>query len=487
MNSVVFLVVIPLIAAFLSLFFGKNNKILSYLVTVFNLAFSIMVLFSNSIPFNVAIGGWRAPYGINFVVTDLTIFFLLLVNLAALLALTTIRSDREYQFYSFYFVLLAATNGMVLTGDMFNFFLFVELSTFAVAGLVAYKKNRLSTGAALKYLILSSTASMFSLAAIGLIYKTLGTLNFADIANKVKDLNPASSSLILILFVSSMLVELKIFPFNMWVVKAYEASTTAVNLFIHGMLGTAGVYAALRIILMIFANDGLKFNADVNISMILTVFAFVTVIISEIGALNEKNLKKILAFSSMAQLGVVLFGISLGSFDAIKGVFYVVLSNYLAKFVMFMVAKEFSKVSGSLNYDEMKGLGRKYPMLAISFTIAALSLMGIPYFAGFWGKLSIIGNAILFGKAGVIGSILILIASVIEGVYYLRISHTFFVEGEEKEIKISRVNCLIPMIIAIVIIIIGIYPNSVENIIVSLINEIQNVQENYIRLILSIK
>lgn len=486
MNSIVFLIVIPLIAAFLSLFLGKNDKILAYIVTLFNIIFSILILFSGKIPFNVAIGGWRAPYGINFAVTDLTIFFLVLVNVAALLALTAVREKMEYQFYSFYFVLLSSTNGIVLTGDLFNFFLFIELSTFAVAGLVSYKRDRLSTGAALKYLILSSTASIFSLAAIGLIYKTLGTLNFADIANKVNNLNEASLSLILILFLSSLLVELKIFPFNMWVVKAYEASKTSVNLFIHGMLGTAGIYGILRILLMVFSKEAGKLTLSGNLSSILMLFAFVTVIIGEIGALTEKNMKKILAFSSMAQLGIVLFGISLGSFDALKGVFYIVISNYLAKFVMFLTVKEFSKVSGSTNYLDMKALGRRYPILAISFTISALSLMGIPFFAGFWGKISIIGNAIFSGKLELIGAVIILIASVIEGVYYLRISHTFFSQGHEREGRISRVYCLLPMILALVILFIGINPDSFENIISILVDEIKS-PEKYIKLILSLK
>lgn len=486
MNSIVFLVVIPLIAAFLSLFLEKNNKILSYIVTLFNLSFSIFVLTSGRIPFNVAIGGWRAPYGINFVVTDLTIFFLILVNFAALLALTTIPETMEYQFYSFYFVLLSSTNGIVLTGDLFNFFLFVELSTFAVAGLIAYKRDRLSTGAALKYLILSSTASIFTLASIGLIYKTLGTLNFADIARRVSSLNEASLSLILVLFISSLLVELKIFPFNMWVVKAYEASKTSVNLFIHGMLGTAGVYGAIRILFMIFSKEAGKLTLSGNLTSILVVFAFVTVIIGEIGALTEKNMKKILAFSSMAQLGIVLFGISLGSLNALKGVFYIVISNYIAKFVMFLTAKEYSKVSESYNFHDMKGLGRKYPLLAIAFTISALSLMGIPFFAGFWGKISIIGNAIFAGRLGLIGAVIILLASVIEGAYYLRISHTFFSEGKERENKISRRTCFLPILLALLILFIGINPNGFEKIIEILIEEIKS-PDKYVKLILSLK
>ncbi|MBZ4662892.1 MAG: NADH/Ubiquinone/plastoquinone [Caloramator sp.] len=482
MNSIVFLVVIPLIAAFLSLFLGNLNKIIMYIATLFNLIFSIVVFMSGKIPFNVAIGGWKAPFGINFVVTNITIYFLLLVNIAALISITMVKDIKEYQFYSFYFVLLAATNGMVLTGDMFNFYLFTELSTFAIAGLVAYKRDRLSTGAALKFLILSSTASLFSLSSIGLIYKTLGTLNFADIALKLNKLNQASYNLILILFLASMLVELKIFPFNLWVVKSYEGSITSVNMFTHGMLGTAGIYGAIRILLIVFPN---MYNT--NISKVLIVLSVFTVLIGEIGALKEKNLVKVLAFSSMAQMGIFMFGIALGSFESIKGSLYIVVSNYLAKLVMFMVTKQYLKAVDSKNYVDMKGLGRKYPILAISFTIAALSLMGMPFFAGFWGKFSIVVSALSVDRLSTLGIAIILIASVVEGVYYLRISHTFFVEKDVNSVNISRVYSIIPFALALLILVVGIYPNSIEQILFNVIDEIKNAPDKYINIILSLK
>ncbi|WDC84424.1 proton-conducting transporter membrane subunit [Caloramator sp. mosi_1] len=127
----------------------------------------------------------------------------------------------------------------------------------------------------------------------------------------------------------------------------------------------------------------------------------------------------------MAQMGIFMFGIALGSFESIKGALYIVISNYLAKLIMFIVTKQYWNAVNSKNYVDMKGLGRKYPIYAISFTIAALSLMGMPFFAGFWGKFSIILSALAQGKLPTIGLIIILTASIVEGVYYLRISHTF--------------------------------------------------------------
>jgi len=487
MNSILFLIVIPLMAAFLSMFLGKKNRYIAYTAAIFNLLFSIGILLSGNIPFNVAIGSWSAPYGINFVATDLSIIFLILVNLGAVLALTTSGKDKGYPFYAFFYVLLAGTNGLVLTGDIFNFFLFVELSTFATAGLVAYNRNKLASGAALKYLIVASVSSAFALGSIGLIYKTLGTLNLAEIALRLGELNGATLSLIIILFLVSLLLELKIFPFNIWVVKAYEASNTEVNLFLHGMFGTAGIYAALRFLIMIFGIGQGDTTGNFNITATLAILSFVTVIISEVGALTERNMKKILAYSTMGQMGMILFAISLGTKEAYTGIFFLVISNFLAKFILFMVSRQFSKVSDSYDYTSMRGLGRNYALLGIAFTAAALSLMGIPFFAGFLGKLTIISSALLFGKLVIIGAVIIVLASVVEGVYFLRIAHTFFTEGPVRERKITRRNCVLPALLALMIIVVGVYPDIANHTISTLVTELTNVTEHYISIVLPLK
>jgi multicomponent Na+:H+ antiporter subunit D len=189
----------------------------------------------------------------------------------------------------------------------------------------------------------------------------------------------------------------------------------------------------------------------------------------------------------MAQMGIFMFGIALGSFESIKGSLYIVVSNYLAKLVMFIVTKQYSKAVDSKNYVDMKGLGRKYPILAISFTIAALSLMGMPFFAGFWGKFSIVVSALSVDRLSTLGIAIILIASVIEGVYYLRISHTFFVEKDVNSVNISRVYSIIPFALALLILVVGIYPNSIEQMLFNVIDEIKNAPDKYINIILSLK
>ncbi|MBK5263334.1 MAG: NADH dehydrogenase FAD-containing subunit, partial [Peptostreptococcaceae bacterium] len=130
MNSSLFLIVIPLVGAFVALFAKKANRIMATLITVFMEIFSIIIYVSGKIPVSVEIGGWQAPYGINFVLTPLSVGFIILINLAAIISILIIRGEKSYQFYSTYLVLLAAANGIVLTGDIFNFYIFSELTAF---------------------------------------------------------------------------------------------------------------------------------------------------------------------------------------------------------------------------------------------------------------------------------------------------------------------------------------------------------------------
>ncbi|KYH35288.1 Na(+)/H(+) antiporter subunit D1 [Clostridium tepidiprofundi DSM 19306] len=485
MNSVLFLITIPLIGAFLALFTKKANRSIATLIALFMEIFTISIYISGKLPASVAIGGWPAPYGINFVLTPLSVGFVILINLAAIISLLLIREEKSYQFYSTFLVLLAASNGIVLTGDIFNFYIFSELTTFAITALIAYTRDRKSTGAAIKYLILASASSAFLLIGIGVLYKTLGTLNIADIASKVTLLNSATLQLIMILMFAGIFVELELFPFNMWVPKAYIAAKTSVNIMLHGMLGTAGAYVITRILLTMFSNGNAVF-IDGNIAKIILIIAMLTIIISETAAFAERNIKKVLAFSSMGQMGLILFGFMIGNEQAIRGAFYVVIANFLAKTVLFILTGEFMTIVKSDKWEDMKGLGRKYPVAGVAFIIASLSLMGMPLFAGFWGKLGIIQGAMSGNGVIMTGVVIILITAVIEGIYFLKIAHTLFLEKDENIEFTSKLrvhSTIIAGVLALVIVIIGVHPGLLGSNIDKASNELLKSVPNYVQIV----
>ena len=485
MHSVLFLIVVPLLGAFTSLFTKGFNQIVSLAITVFAGLFSLLIYTYGFLPVSVEIGGWPVPFGINFVVTSLSVGFILLINLAALIALLLVREKKNEQFYSTYLVLLASANGIVLTGDIFNFYIFSELVTFSITALIAYPRDRKSTGAALKYLILASTASSFLLIGIGLLYKTLGTLNMADIATKIDLLNPQALAFIVILMLIGIFVELELFPFNMWVPKAYLGGTTSVNVMLHGMLGTAGTYIILRILLTMFS-DGSGLLVDKTITHSILLIAMLTILVSEIAAFNENKLKKVLAFSSMGQMGLITFGFMVGNRQAIVGAFYLVIANFTAKIVLFALAGEFIAMSGSPRWEGMRGIGRKHPMAGISFVIGSLSLMGVPFFAGFWGKLGLIQGAIDGSGILVAGIVIILITAIIEGIYFMKIAHTLFLEQRDDYRTTARKKVLfIAALLSMFVVAIGVQPGLIEHNIAMAADEIMNSHDLYLNVVLS--
>ncbi|MBN2259912.1 MAG: NADH dehydrogenase FAD-containing subunit [Clostridiales bacterium] len=486
MNSSLFLIIIPLMGAFIALFAKKANRLMAIVITLFMEIFSIIIYLSGKLPVSVEIGGWQPPYGINFVLTPLSVGFIILINLAAIISLFIIRGEKSYQFYSTYLVLLAASNGIVLTGDIFNFYIFSELTAFGITALIAYPKDRKSTGAAIKYLILASTAAAFLLIGIGIVYKTLGTLNIADIASKISLLDPLTLELIIILMLTGIFVELELFPFNMWVPKAYLGGTASVNVMLHGMLGTAGAYTITRILLTMFTVDGSGLLVNVNIANSVIVIALLTILVSEIAAFNEKKIKKVLAFSSMGQMGLIIFGFMIGNEQAIVGAFYLVVANFVAKTILFVLTGEFIAMSGSGNWEDMKGIGRKHPVAGLAFVIGSLSLMGVPFFAGFWGKLGLIQGAINGSAFMVVGIVIVLITAIIEGIYFLKIAHTLFLEKDSDREYLSKArvhSIVIAAILALAIIAIGVKPGLIESNINSATDEILNSTSNYIDIV----
>lgn len=482
MNSVLFLVVIPLLGAFTSLF-NKKVKEMAFLITLFNELFTIYIITSISLPKIAVIGGFIPPYGINFVLTDLSILFAFLINTAGLISMLVNNEKKTSKFYSVNLVLLAANNGLVLTGDLFNMFIFMELSAFAITALISYKRNKLSSGTGIKYLILSSVSSSFMLIGIGLIYKTLGTLNIADIERKLNLLSVPALSLIVLLIFAGILVEIEIFPFNIWVPKAYASGDSSVNVILFGILGSSASYIMARVIFTMLSvnQDGSIGSRGLN--NIITIFAVLTIIISELAAYSEKKMKKILAFSSMSQMGLILYGFIIGNKDGLTGALILVISNFLAKTVLLILNGEFEKITGRDDYRDYRGIGRDNKLAGTVFAIAALSLMGIPMTAGFTGKLSLIEGAVSLGGINIYIVALILAASVIEGIYFLKISHSLFLPKENEfksRIKFSTLS--IAMIFSALIVIIGLYPG-ITNYFASGASEILNSTSNYINVI----
>ncbi|OAA28424.1 hypothetical protein AT15_04280 [Kosmotoga arenicorallina S304] len=407
----IWLIALPLGLAFLGIFTGKFSKALLWISALSNVIFSFLIFNGNGVE-SYIIGGWIPPYGINLVVSDMIRLFLLAVNIIFLLALVATSSEvlKKGEKMSVAFMLsLAAINGILLTGDLFNLFVFLEISAIAAYIIAASGKEAESKFAAFKYLILGSIASSFYLLGVIVIYASAGTLNMADAAAKVTSLNPDVLLVAGLLMIVGLGVETKLFPFNGWAPDVYANASGRGSTILASVFPIAMVSAFIRVIAFV-VNSG-------KLNELIIILGITTAVIGEILAFSQKRMKKMLAYSSIAQAGIILMMIAIGSSKAYIGASMLLLNNGFGKLLLFSVAAQIALTAGSDKLEDVAGVARKSPLLAFLFGTGALTIAGMPLFFGFRSKLYVI-SATMDKSLWI--PVVILIATAIEVTYYFR-------------------------------------------------------------------
>ncbi len=456
---------IPLFIAFLipTVAFGwkKAPRYLSGITILFNLIVSFMLLPQalNS-PVVSYLGGWKPPYGIALYVGPLGAFLAALISSVSMLTWfylpRYIKEGNETKFYMLYLLLTAGATGMVLTGDLFNMFVFTEITSIASFSLLAYSKGKdekEAVEATIKYMVIGSLSSAFFLIGIALLYGATGTLNMADMASRIPDADHRTVVLSMMLIITGLGIEAEMFPLNGWTPDAYTGATHPVSVVFAGVVVKAGFYALMRVIFTIYGSrDALG---------ILLIFGILTLFVGESAALRQKDLKRMLAYSSIGQMGLILVAFSIGNQTSLIGGLYALLNHAVAKSLLFMGAGAFIFALGTRNIESLDGIGKRMPGTSLLFTMGAFSIMGLPFFGGFISKITIIAGSAEAGDNGAIVAVLILAASIIELVYFLRIIHRIWLREPKKGLDVSDppLSTLAPMaVLAVTVIIMGIYP-----------------------------
>ncbi|MBU1220860.1 hypothetical protein KKF34_12105 [Myxococcota bacterium] len=473
MKYSIFLIVAPLAAAFtipmLGTYLPRLSKLIAALMLLAGTALSAWLLTAYKAQTVIVIGGWMPPFGISLHVDLLSLISVTAVYGATLMATLYQLFDGQEKkpyFYMLILLLTAALNGMILTGDLFNLFVFMEIAGISSYALIASGNGAAGVRGALKYMIVASLASVAYLAAIAIIYSTAGSLNMATVASGMRDLNPVVGALVVLLILASVFTEMEIFPFNSWVPSAYQGAPSSVSALLSGAVTVAAAYVALRMSYIVFGQgmgDIIRYG-KFNVTNILFWLGVITVITGQAAAYAQADAKKMLALSSVAQMGIILFAISIASDLAIYGIVFAVIAHSLSKLLLFMVTGKFVSASGTSHWAKWKGLGRENPLSGGLFLIGALGILGIPLFAGFWGKFSIIGAAFKAPGVSWIGVYIILAATVVEAVYFFRLAHLLFEEPETKPVSIKssiwfRISTAL---LAAAIIGIGVYPAPID-------------------------
>ncbi|MCK4527278.1 hypothetical protein KAW18_07890 [candidate division WOR-3 bacterium] len=465
MVNPVLLIVIPLGGAFAIPLFAFISKHLSkYISMIVALAMliivGVLIPAVSKNPIVVKIGGFRPPFGINLVVSPFSLFFAGIVSLVGFLvsiyAIKYIQKGDIDKYHLLFLLFLAGSVGVVLTGDIFNMFVFFEILCISSYALVAYNRDKDGVEAGIKYLIQGSVGSAFILIGIGLIYGLCGSLNMADIANQIHSVNSPLLFLALFLFITGFGIEGAIFPLNAWLPDAHSSAPSTISAVLSGFAIEVGIYAVVRFVWTVFgASNLLHFLAGLGI---------LTLLIGELSAFKQNDIKRLLAYSSIGQIGLILFAISIGTAESISGGLFQVLSHALSKALLFLAAGYMIWKVSSRKIEEMKGIGVRMPITSFCFLIGAFSLVGLPPFIGFPSKFIIIKSALLTHQAYfyfLVGAVLL--GTVIEISYFFKLLQGIFSKTEETGIDEAPLTALVPMVILTLLIVgIGVYPQAIN-------------------------
>ncbi len=484
--SVVDFIAVPLLAAFLIPIIGRFSKefvkVIPGIVLLY-LSYVAISLFPVALktPIVEVLAGWKPPFGISLVYGPLAAYLTALITLMGFVIWVysykfIIREPIE-KYYMLFMLLITGSTGIVLTGDIFNMFVFLEITAIAAYSLTAFLRDKDGAEAAFKYLLIGSFASSFFLLAVMLLYASTGTLNMAEIASKIDSVAMSTRVLILILFLVGLGIEAELFPLNGWAPDAYSQAPSPIGAIFGGIVVKAAIYALMRLVFLLF-NFGEVFH-------FLLIMGIITMIVAEMSAMKQQQIKRMLAFSSIGQMGLVIIAFSVGTSDSVQAALFQMFNHAVIKALLFFAAGYLVFHSGSKKISALDGLGKDKPLTSFFFALGALAIIGLPPFAGFWSKLYIL---ISVADAGLMTAVvLVLIASVIEAVYYLRVvSRLYFNKEVAKETEVRRtpITGLLAMgILALVIIVVGIYPDYIWNLLKPAAEELVNKAE-YIRIAL---
>jgi multicomponent Na+:H+ antiporter subunit D len=375
-------------------------------------------------------GGWIPPIGIEFKLSKINSFFVLLVSLVALLTFVQGRKILFYEveakkinvFCAVFLIAVVGFIGVVLTNDFFNLYVFIEVSSIATYALVAISKNRASVRAAFYYLIIGTVAATFILVGIGYIYAASGTLNISDFILKLPLLKDHMSiKLGFVLMLAGLLVKSGLFPLHNWFVQSYSSTSAFILPFLSSTSSKIYMFLVVKLVFMIF---GLKFSFEgTNISIILGTLGVLAMLVGAFAALSKNNLREILIFSSISQIGYIFIAISIGSKAGIVAAIIFLISNILAKTSMFILSSHIYLSRGSYSISKLYDIKRQIPVAVFLFIINGASIVGVPITVGFVAKVGLI-TSLIEGQMWLMLS-LVLVSSFMSLLYMWRVVECF--------------------------------------------------------------
>ncbi len=438
-------VAIPLISAFLIMLLSKVikgfHRVFAPLVLLCLLLMAIFEyanLGHSSIPYSM--GGWGVegglPVGIFLILDGFSIIMLCIINLIGFIALVySLSYIRKYtaeaNYYALFCLIIAGMNGVVLSGDLFNLFVFLEVSVISSYALVAFGVGKTELEASFKYQVLGVLASMLILLAIGLIYWKTKTLNMADVRHVMESgYSKPFYIFVQVLLISGFGLKAAIVPFHAWLPDAHASAPSPISAMLSGVLIKAvGIYVLVRLFFNMFV-----FSHE--IAVVITALGAISMLVGALVALMQWDLKRLLAYSSISQIGYVLMAFGMGMILIVKGEnltvaalaigggLYHLINHAVFKGLLFLNAGALEHRLDTRDLKKMGGLSSVMPVTSSTSFMASMSISGIPPFNGFFSKLIIIIAAIN-GKFYLLAALAVLV-SIVTLAYFLKFQRYAF-------------------------------------------------------------
>ncbi|HDH87775.1 MAG TPA: monovalent cation/H+ antiporter subunit D family protein [Desulfobacteraceae bacterium] len=467
LQAPVLIVVIPLMFTFVALIFGLWKKGLCYPIVLIALSLSFLatlqtlniVITSGIIHYRL--GNWNPPWGIEYVVDYLNAFVLPVISFVAIMVAIYSKksvekelSDKVVYFYCIFLLQVTGFLGITVTGDMFNLYVFLEIASLAGYALITMGEDG-APFASFNYLIFGTIGACFYLLGVGYLYAATGSLNMADLARLLPDLY--GSKVILVgfsFFMVGLAIKMALFPLHVWLPDAYTYAPSSVSALLAPLMTKVGAYVLIRVMYTVFKP---YFSIEIlPAATILCWIAAAAIIFGAAMALAQTDLKRMLTYILVSEVGYLALGVGLGNRNGLTGAILHILNDAFMMLALFMVVGAIMYRHGGRRISELRYLHKKMPFTMAVFVVAALSVIGIPPTCGFFSKWYLILGAI--NAHGWIFVAVLLASSLLNAILFFRVIENIYLEPHDGDIvenhdmvagaEESPLTMLVPILIA---------------------------------------
>lgn len=450
-------VIIPLMAAPICFILKRSQLVWLFSLIVSGLAFSISILLLHQVMtsgvISYELGGWQAPWGIEYRIDKLNAFILLIISAISTIVLFAaqtsidkeIPKNKHNYFYVLYLLSLTGLLGIVATGDAFNVFVFLEISSLSAYALIAMGKDKQALWSSYQYLIMGTIGATFILIGIGLMYQMTGTLNMEDLSKRLPEVAQTRTVFTAFSFViAGICLKLALFPLHLWLPNAYAYAPSIVTVFFAASATKVAVYLLIRFTFSVF---GLSFSfTTIPLQTLFMALGLVGIFVASTVAIYQKNIKRLFAYSSIAQIGYMMVGFSMSTVTGLTATLLHLFNHALMKSVIFLALGAVMYRLGNVRLNNFHGLGRQMPLTMAGIVVGGLSLIGMPLTVGFISKWYLLIALLEQGWWPI--AVLILLGSILAVIYVWRIVEVAYFKEPlvtQAPVKEAPMSFLVPI------------------------------------------